>query len=67
MRQATCWFLCLYALVPLLWTAAAWRFSGYEATITAVLRDVARVQPLIIAGLSALFTSLLWHWFGGKG
>ncbi len=64
MRQATIWFCFFYAVIPFLWTFVAFQVGGYEATITFVMREAGRERPILVAALAALFTSIIWHWFG---
>jgi hypothetical protein len=64
MRNATVIFAILYPFVPLAWTIAAFWVSGYEATITAVVRDYAARYPMAGIAVAVVFTSLCWHWFG---
>jgi hypothetical protein len=63
-RRLTIWLWIIYPLLPLAWTAIMYHVFGYHATVTGVIREFARAQPIVIAGVTALFTSLIWHWFG---
>lgn len=64
MRKATIYFALIYPFVPLVWTLVMRVVGGYECTLTCVIREAAAERPILIAAVTALFTSLIWHWFG---
>lgn len=68
MRTITTWFILTAPWLILLCDYAVYRLDGYEATITAVVRDWHERWPLLTEGVFVLGVVLLWghlyrRWF----